>query len=70
MKRVNRPRIAEFIVKGQDYFSARLTDGGVRIGLVGGTCYSLPASHPRYAEAVAANTELAIETIHDEITGS
>jgi hypothetical protein len=65
-----RGRITNFIVKGSDYFTAHLDNGGVRVGLVSNTCYDLPPTHPRYAEAVAAADESAVETLHDDLTGA
>ncbi|MFA7063582.1 MAG: hypothetical protein WC132_05535 [Methanomethylophilus sp.] len=64
-----RSRITNFIVNGSDYFTAHLDNGGVRVGLVNNTCYDLPPTHPRYAEAVAAADEAAVETLHDDLTG-
>ena len=59
----------EFIVKTEDYFTAHLDDGGVRIGFVGGTCFDFPAGHPRHAEIQRMNVA-AVETTHDELMGA
>lgn len=67
---MERGHITNFIVKGSDYFTARLDNGFVRVGLCSYTCHDLPPTHPRYAEAVAAADEAAVETLHDDLTGA
>ncbi len=65
-----RAHTVAFLVDGRDYFSARLDNGGVRVGLVGGTCYDVPAGHAYFDRIVAAETESTVETIHDELTST
>jgi len=61
-----RAHTTEFIAKTEDYFSAHLNDGGVRIGFVGMQCFDVPAGHAWYDRIAEASPE-ELESLHDEL---
>ncbi|AVS67879.1 hypothetical protein C8245_21365 [Paracidovorax avenae] len=65
---MTRARTTAFLFRDADYFSAHLNDGGVRIGIVGGVCYDLPAGHAYHARAAEASARATVEDLHDELT--
>lgn len=67
MKLANRP--VQIIAETADgYFTARLDNGGVRIGLRGCECFDFPAGHAYYDRVVSLATD-GIEAAHDEFMG-
>ena len=65
---MSRAHTTEFIAKTEDYFTAHLDDGGVRIGFIGGTCFDIPTGHTYYQRITEATSEM-IEEYHDELMG-
>lgn len=63
-----RAHTTEFIAKTEDYFTAHLNDGGVRIGFIGGDCFDIPAGHAYYDRIAEASPEM-VEELHDELMG-
>lgn len=64
------PHITDFLLKGEDYFIARLDNGGVRIGMAG--CYStdFPENHEMFSVVVdcARDADIVeLERLSDEI---
>lgn len=59
------PLITMYVVQGRDYFVALLSNGSVRVGLVGAAMYDLPPRHSLHARALAARTEADAERLHD-----
>lgn len=55
-----------FIVNGNEYFSANLDNGGVRIGLVGCVAYDFPAGHAKFDRAATLTSEDEVEAMVDE----
>jgi hypothetical protein len=55
----------EFIVDGHDYFVARLDNGGVRVGMVGGNAFDIPATHALFEACCAIATEDGAEWLFD-----
>lgn len=58
-----------FIVKGADFFAAHLDNGGVRLGMVGGDCFDIPAGHAWYARIAELTNEKDTEDYFDELFG-
>lgn len=58
-----------FIVNGNDYFSANLNNGGVRIGLVGSFAYDFPVGHDKFDRAASLTSEDEVEAMVDEAFG-
>lgn len=50
------------------YFAAFLNNGGVRVGLVGCTCFDIPLDHKDFKRCASLTMETVEET-HDEFTG-
>jgi hypothetical protein len=61
-----RAHTTQFINKTEDYFTAHLNDGGVRIGFIGGDIFDIPAGHAYYGRVVEASNEM-MEELHDEL---
>jgi hypothetical protein len=53
-----------------DYFTADTDAPGVRIGMVGGTCFDIPSGHAWYDRVHEASTRVEVEDLHDELTGA
>ncbi len=64
------PRITEFTAKGPDFFTARLDNGGARVGMVGGPWVNVPAGHPSHAAIVGCTTEAEAEACFDVVYGA
>lgn len=60
-------RTTTFIVKGLDYFVAHLDNGGVRLGMVGGTCFDIPAGHAWFDRITECANESQAEEYFDEL---
>jgi hypothetical protein len=56
-----------FIVKGEDYFVANLDNGGVRLGMVGGSYFDIPAGHAWFARLIECNNEVEAKSYFDEL---
>lgn len=61
-----RAHTTTFLFNDGDYFTAHLDNGGVRIGMVGGTCYDVPPGHAYYDRVIEAETRKDVEDYHDE----
>jgi hypothetical protein len=66
---MSRATTTTFITKTDDYFTAHLDNGGVRIGFVGGTCFDVPAGHAYY-DRIVESTGSMVEEYHDELMSS
>ena len=61
--------ITEFIAESTDgYFTARLDNGWVRIGLRGCECFDFPASHAEFNRVTSLDAD-GFEEAHDEFMG-
>lgn len=64
------PHIAKFIVNdtAEGYFAARLSNGSVRVGLLGCECFDFDQTHAEFTRIsnLDANT---VEATHDEFMG-
>ncbi|WP_156429862.1 hypothetical protein [Burkholderia sp. FL-7-2-10-S1-D7] len=63
----HRARTTDYIVMGEDYFVAHLDDGGIRIGMVGGRSYDVPAGHAYYDRIRGCTNERDAEDYFDEL---
>ncbi len=50
------------------YFAANLDNGGIRVGLVGCTCFDFPSTHTDFNRCEALTTD-TVEDAHDEFSG-
>ncbi|WP_027813354.1 hypothetical protein [Burkholderia cenocepacia] len=64
---MQRGRITEFLFDNGDYFVARTDMPGVRIGMVGGTCFELPAGHAYYNRVCEIANAVDAEEMFDEL---
>lgn len=62
-----RAHTTEFLFNDGDYFTALTDQRGVRIGIVGGTCYDVPAGHAYYDRIREASSRAEVEGYHDEL---
>ncbi len=62
-----RGHTTEFIFKDLDFFSARLDNGGVRIGYVGGPMVDLPSGHRFFNECCAVRNAAEVEAMTDKL---
>ena len=69
-KQMNRAKTTKFLFQDGDYFVALTDEPGVRIGMVGGTCYDVPRGHAYYDRICEADTRRAVEDYHDELTSA
>lgn len=63
-----RATTTKFLFQDGDYFTALTDEPGVRVGIVGGTCFDVPRGHAFYDRIVEADTRAAVEGYHDELT--
>lgn len=63
-----RATTTKMLFNDDDYFVALTDMPGVRIGMVGGTCYDVPRGHAYYDRICEADTRAAVEDYHDELT--
>lgn len=68
---IHRPRvyIEDFVFNDADFFVGKLNTGDVRIGMVGGQCFTIPQGHAWYDRVVEADTRVAAEDLFDELFG-
>ena len=62
-----RAHVTEFVVDGLDFFVAKTDMPGVRVGMVGGTCFDIPAGHAYHDRIVECVTESDAEDYFDEL---
>jgi hypothetical protein len=62
-------QITKFLVDGADYFVALTDMPGVRIGLIGSTCYNIPKGHAYYDRVCECASEQDAEEYFDELFG-
>lgn len=62
-----RATTTKMLFSDDDYFVALTDMPGVRIGMVGGTCYDVPRGHAYYDRICEADTRAAVEDYHDEL---
>ena len=65
---MNRGCLIKFLFHDADYFIGLTDRAAVRIGLVGGTCYDVPAGHAYYERIAEATSRVEVEDLHDELT--
>ena len=65
-----RAHTVKFLFQDSDYFVATTDEPGVRIGIVGGTCYDIPRGHAYYDRVCEAATRRDVEEYHDELTSA
>ena len=63
-----RATTTEFLFSDGDYFVALTDEPGVRVGIVGGTCFDVPAGHAYFDRICEASTRSVVEGYHDELT--
>lgn len=61
--------ITQFVVQGPDFFVAKTDMPGVRIGMVGGTCFDIPAGHAYHDRLMECTNENDAEEYFDELYG-
>ena len=59
----------QFIVNGVDFFVALIDMPGVRVGMVGGTCFDIPQGHAYYDRLTECADEQQAEEYFDELYG-
>jgi hypothetical protein len=57
----------ELIIDGRDYFVARLDNGGVRVGMVGGNAFDIPEDHDVFEDCIVIRDEDAAEKAFDRL---
>lgn len=62
-----RAHTTNFLFNDGNYFTAMTDDGSVRIGIVGGTCYDIPAGHAWFVRVAEADSRVAVEDLHDDL---
>ncbi len=67
---MNRGNTTKFLFNDGDYFVALTDRDCVRIGLVGATCYDIPAGHAYYERIAESTSRGEVEDLHDELTGA
>jgi hypothetical protein len=65
-----RAKTTTFVVKGPQYFVARTTMPGVRVGIVGGTCFDIPCGHAYYDRCTEITNEHDAEAMFDELSAA
>lgn len=65
---MTRAHTTKFLFNDSDYFVALTDMPGVRIGLIGATCYDIPVGHAYYDRICEATTRCDVEEYHDELT--
>lgn len=63
-----RATTTEFLFDDGDYFTALTDMPGVRVGIVGGTCFDVPRGHAYYDRICEAAIRADVEDYHDELT--
>jgi len=67
---MQRAQTTKFLFNDSDYFVALTNEPGVRVGIVGGTCFDVPRGHAYYDRIVESTTRVEVEGYHDELTGA
>lgn len=62
-----RGHTTEFIVDGVDFFVAMTDLPGVRVGMVGGTCFDIPRGHAYHDRICECGNEQHAEAYFDEL---
>lgn len=65
-----RGNITEFLVKGNEYYAAKLDNGSVRVGWIDACAYDLPEGHRFFILANGIRTEADAEIIFDYCAGT
>ena len=65
---MTRATTTKMLFTDADYFTAETDANGVRIGMVGGTCYDIPTGHAWFDRVHEATTRAEVEDLHDELT--
>jgi cell division FtsZ-interacting protein ZapD len=67
---MTRAKTNKFLFDDGDYFVALTDAPGVRIGIVGGTCFDIPAGHAWFDRVRDASIRAEVEALHDELTAA
>ncbi len=67
---MNRGTTTKFLFSDGDYFVALTDRNCVRIGLVGATCFDIPAGHAYYDRIAESTSRVEVEDLHDELAGA
>ena len=62
-----RAQTTKFLFNDGDYFTAMTNANSVRIGIVGGTCYDIPAGHAWFERVCEASSRVEVEDLHDDL---
>jgi hypothetical protein len=62
-----RAHTTKFIVDGRDFFVALTDMPGVRVGMVGGTCFDVPVGHAYHDRIAESHNEATAEEYFDEL---
>ena len=66
-KMAKRAHTVNFLFKNEDYMTATLDNGGVRIGFIGGTMFDIPKWHAYFDRVSEADCAKTVEDLHDEL---
>ncbi len=64
---MSRPHITSFIVKTDDYFTAHLDNGAVRIGMVSYYSFEFMPEHEHYQAVINAKNAASVEALFDTL---
>lgn len=67
METGRRAHTTEFIVDGREFFVAKTDMPGVRVGMIGGTCFDVPLGHAYHDRIAECVTEQHAEDYFDEL---
>lgn len=66
-KMAKRAHTVNFLFKNEDYMTATLDNGGVRIGFIGGIMFDVPKGHAYFDRISEADCAKTVEDLHDEL---
>lgn len=67
---MSRAHTTKFLFQDGDYFTALTDQNGVRIGIVGGTCFDIPRGHAYFDRIAESTSRVEVEDLHDELTST